>query len=311
LRWTGLFTFWSALGIASFWSIIVGYFYFNGALNDLVYNVFTHNFEYVRTLSFTERLNNLENTLATLARSQALIWIFAIVGLTAVCLRRKKTVFIFVTGWLISGVVGASASGYYFPHYFQQMLPALTVLAIFGIKVLYEANILGRVPPLGRKMICTIAVVILPCYTLYPYVFKYTPQEAVRRIYPGNRFDIMPEYARLISTITKEDDRIFIFGAEPELFFYARRVSASRYIYLFPLYGLYEDALEKQQETVREIIASRPAVAIHSPNTLFYVPGSEQYFTRWTESFLTRNYVAQAFITPDGQNDFVLFMIKR
>jgi hypothetical protein len=311
LRWMGSFVFWSALGIASFWGLIVGYFYINGALNDLVYNVFTHNLDYVRSLSFADRLNNLGNTLSTLARSQAFLWIFAIIGSIAASLSNRKTVFIFVTGWLISGVVGASASGYYFPHYFQQMLPALAVFAIFGVKVLYEADFWGEMPSLVKKAICTMVVAILPCYSAYPFIFNYTPNEAVRKIYPGNRFDKMPEYARLISAITKEDDRVYIFGAEPELLFYARRVSATRYIFLFPLYGLYGDALGKQQETVQEIIASRPAVAVYTPNTLFFVPGTEQYLTHWTESFLALNYVAQAFITPDGQDDFVLYMIKQ
>jgi len=311
LRRMSTFIFWSALGIASFWGLIAGYFYINGALSDLVYNVFTHNFDYVRALSIAERLNNLENTLSTLAKSQAVIWIFALAGLTAACLRRNKTIFFFVTGWLVSGMVGASASGYYFPHYFQQMLPALAVLAIFGVKVMHEADFFGRVPSLGRIIICATAVAILPCYTVYPFIFNYTPQEAVRRIYPGNRFDKMLEYANLISSFTKEEDRLYIFGAEPEILFYARRVSATRYIFLFPLYGLYEDALVKQQETVREIIASRPTVVVYLPNTLFYVPGSEQYLTHWTDSFLARNYVAQAFIAPNSQDDFVLFMIKR
>ena len=310
LRWMGTFAFLSALGITSFWGLVTWYFYANNALHDLVYNVFTHNVAYVRSIPFAERLSNLVNTLSTLAQSQALVWIFSLAGFIAACRSQRNASFVFVTGWLASGAVGASVSGYYFPHYFQQILPALAVLTVFGVKVLYDAKLWGVIPSWKKKAVCAIAVAIMPCYTLYPFVFMYTPQEAVREIYSGDRFDKMPEFAKVISTITKEDDRVFIFGAEPELLFYARRLSATRYIFLFPLYGHYGDALNRQQVTAREITAARPVVVVNIPNGLFFAPGTEQYFTRWTESFLARNYDAITFTSPD-HDVFELYMIRQ
>src|SRR4029077_2037035 len=81
-------------------------------------------------------------------------------------------------------------------------------------------------------------------------------------------------------------DKVYVFGAEPEVLFYARRVSATRYIFLFPLYGPYRDAKEKQMAVVQEITTNRPAALLFLPNGLFFMPGTEQFLTQWTRAEL-------------------------
>src|SRR5207247_848475 len=118
----------------------------------------------------------------------------------------------------------------------------------------------------------------LPAIRLCPCLFTYTPAEAVRKLYPGDFFAEMPEFARRIESVTAPEAPVFIFGAEPELLFYAHRPSATRYIFLFPLYGPYGNAREKQMAAAAEIERARPSTAIDMPNAMFFVSGNDKFF---------------------------------
>ena len=110
----------------------------------------------------------------------------------------------------------------------------------------------------------------------------------------------MPELGRRIASVTPPEGRVFIFGAEPELLFYARRISATRYIFLFPLYGPYRNALEKQMAAANEILLAQPRAAFYLPNNLFFASGSEQYFTRWSLSYLRDDFYPDTWLTKDA-----------
>ena len=147
----------------------------------------------------------------------------------------------------------------------------------------------------------------MPVVVIYPFLFIYTPAEAVKKIYPDNFFADMPALGRRIAQVTGPNDRVFIFGAEAELLFYAQRVSATRYIFLFPLYGPYRNARERQMAATREISLNQPAAAVWFPNQLFFLPGSEQFFTEWTQSYLRENFRIDAYFTAnhDGTTDII------
>ena len=121
----------------------------------------------------------------------------------------------------------------------------------------------------------------------------------MRKIYPGNFFAEMPEFARRIESLTPPEKSVFIFGAEPELLFYARRPSATRYIFLFPLYGPYGSVREKQTTAAIEIEHARPSTAVYLPNALFFVSGTDQYFTQWSMSYLQENFYADTWLIAD------------
>ncbi len=78
------------------------------------------------------------------------------------------------------------------------------------------------------------------------------------------------------------------FAVMPELLFYARRASATRYIFLFPLFGPYAGAREKQVSAALEITRSRPAAEFYLPNELFDLPGRESYLAVWSFDYLHR-----------------------
>ncbi|MCH8891318.1 MAG: hypothetical protein IH827_09625, partial [Myxococcales bacterium] len=144
-------------------------------------------------------------------------------------------------------------------------------------------------------------VALIGCLALAPLVltafsfWTLSPAAAIRGIYPHNSFEDMPAIASEIESITNPDDSVFVFGTEPELLFYARRASATRYIYLFPLFGRFPDARERQQGVIDEISSARPSVMVWLPNLMFFREGVPQLLTNWFRRLSARAYRIHAF----------------
>jgi 4-amino-4-deoxy-L-arabinose transferase-like glycosyltransferase len=300
-RWRGAVSFiaWSATGLLTVLALVLLYFWRRGGLIDFVDNVFTHNLEYIGSIGASTRLEYCWGTLTTLARTQAVAWVFAAAGLAVLFRTGRAKWFLFIAGWLLTSAIGVSASGYFFPHYFQQLLPPLALAAAAGAEWFAAIPVWKIIPTWARRTALSIVLAVLPAITLWPFLFKYTPAESVRKIYPGNFFAEMPEFARRIESLTPPEKPVFIFGAEPELLFYARRPSATRYIFLFPLYGPYGSVRQKQTAAAIEIEHARPSTAVYLPNALFFVSGTGQYFTQWSMSYLQEKFYADTWLIAD------------
>jgi 4-amino-4-deoxy-L-arabinose transferase-like glycosyltransferase len=298
-RSTAIFGACSAVGAAAVWALIILYFFLRHGLPDFMENVFFHNLQYVHSLPWSVRAKFCLQTFETIARSQALVWLLSAAGLWALFRARSSRLLIFLAGGLVASALGVSASGYFFPHYFQQLLPGLAIASVLGAHALYRAGFWQTLPGRARGVASAGALLALPLTVLYPFWFSYSPETAVGKIYPGNTFGLMPQFGERIAQMTRPDDRVYIFGAEPELFFYAHRTSATRYIFLFPLYGQYPGVLEKQKATADEVIRNQPAAAVWFPNGLFFAPGTEQMFTRWSYDYLKSHFREDTYLMMD------------
>ncbi len=297
-RWRGAISFicWSAVGLLTVLGLVLLYFCRHRGLHDFVDNVFTHNLEYIGGVEASARLEYCWGTLTMLARTQSIVWVFGAAGLVGLFTSGRAKWCFFMAGWLITSVIGVSASGYFFPHYFQQLLPPLALAAAAGAERIAAIEPWKILPVWTRRAAVSLILAVLPGITLWPFLFTYTPAEAVRRIYPGDFFAEMPEFARRIENVTAPEAPVFIFGTEPELLFYAHRPSATRYIFLFPLYGRYGNAREKQMAAAAEIERARPSTAVNMPNAMFFVSGTDQFFTEWSLSYLQDNFYTETWL---------------
>ncbi len=306
LRGALAFAGWSTAGAATVWAGIVAYFALRHGLADLVYNVFTHNLEYIQVMPWSQRIARLGRTLSSLSRSESAIWVFAATGFVALGKTGKWKELVFLGGWTAASIIGASASGYFFAHYFQQVVPPLAVAAALGGEAIFNFRPWGVVPAWGRAVALGLLLAVLPAVAMVPFLFLYSPAEAVRKLYPGDAFAEMPVLAARLAAATGAEDRVFVFGAEPEVLFYAKRVSATRYIFLFPLYGPYADARERQNATAEEVSAAHPAAAIVMPNRLFNSPGAEQFFSAWSQSYVQEHFTLDTCLTVDRRDVYHL-----
>jgi hypothetical protein len=118
-------------------------------------------------------------------------------------------------------------------------------------------------------------------------------------IYPESPFEVMPEIAAEFAALTAPDDTVFVYGSEAEIFFHAQRRSASRYIFLFPLFGPYSDALDRQRSVIEEVRRARPAVIVAIPNSLFFGPQTRQDLPEWLDTYVAQNYRTHALVVAE------------
>ena len=178
---------------------------------EFVDNVVTHNLKYIGGVGASARLEYCWGTLTILARTQSVVWVFAAAGLAGLVTSGRAKWCFFVAGWLITSVIGVSASGYFFPHYFEQLLPPLTLAAAAGAERIAAIESWEIFPVWSRRAAVILILGALPAITLWPFLFTYTPAEAVRKIYPGDFFAEMPEFARRIESVTAPEAPVFIF----------------------------------------------------------------------------------------------------
>jgi hypothetical protein len=141
-----------------------------------------------------------------------------------------------------------------------------------------------------RYGILCVVLFLPPMLTVSSFFWLGNSADVIRTIYPEQFFSEMPLVGKRIAEVTQPTDRVFIFGAEPEVLFYARRASASRYIFVYPLFGPYADAHEKQVEAAKEISQAAPAAAVFMQSGQIILPGSDLFFAKWSAEYINNHF---------------------
>jgi hypothetical protein len=79
----------------------------------------------------------------------------------------------------------------------------------------------------------------------------------------GNPFPESLPAAQYIKQNTREDDRIFVYGSEPQLYFYSNRKSATGYIYMYDLAYRHPYLGWMQSDMIREVELNRPRMIVY------------------------------------------------
>jgi hypothetical protein len=129
------------------------------------------------------------------------------------------------------------------------------------------------------------------------------------RIYANNPFSESLLVADFLRKNSEPSDRIFIFGSEPQLLFYAQRRSASRYMFVYPLMFAFEGTSERQQQALDEIRGSQPKfiVGVFLANSLLEQPDTPRILRHGLRDLVESSYrlVAATPFRPDGSVVFV------
>jgi hypothetical protein len=178
--------------------------------------------------------------------------------------------------------------GFYFrQHYFITLLPAISILA--GIFVTYldaRRSALFKSPLLRFAGASLFMLAILNGIAHQKeYFIQKDPVGFYREFYGLNPFFESVEISKFIESNSDKADRIAVFGSEPQIYFYSRRLSASGYIYLYGLMEKHDYALSMQKEMIREIEASHPKfIVVVSAST------SSKFIIGWRDNYIQGNY---------------------
>lgn len=224
------------------------------------------------------------------------LWILAGAGLlTAWSDTERRREAVFLTAFLAFSVLGVFPGFYFREHYFILVLPAVAILA--GAVVAWSARFLAskRVPaPLcyGLAGFLFLAPASQSLLRQKELLLERTPEQACRETYGANPFPEAIEISKYIASHSKPEDRVAVLGSEPEIYFYARRRSATGHIYMYGLMEQQPYARRMQQEMIREIEASRPEyiVFVNIPTSWLARQESEMLLLDWYSRYQKEHY---------------------
>lgn len=199
------------------------------------------------------------------------LWIAIAIGIVLLLVKKQ----FFVPALIVFSFAGTSAGLYFRHHYFLLLFPACALAAGGGVAM--GMNLLRGRARLAVPIAFGI-VLLLSIASEWNIVARYSPERVTRILHGDSPFIEAPKIADYLRDHTKPDDRIAIFGSEPEILFLANRKSATGYIYMYPLMEHQAYASTMQREMIAEVERARPAylVSVTSPLSWLARPDSDR-----------------------------------
>lgn len=250
--------------------------------------------EYASGAPLADGMMNLLGFLFTL-KPELPLWLLAIAGFALLCARRKEQIDrVFLFGFLLFSFLSVCPGFYFREHYFVMLLPAVAIL--IGFSSVSACRLLISRP--SRKYLRYTPLLLLTAaisYGLYQereYLFTLTPLEVSSATFGSNPFPETLQIARYIKEHTFGNDRIAVFGSEPEIYFYADRLSATGHIYMYGLMEIQPHAEQMQMEMIREIEAARPkyVVVVNVQASWLIRRSSPRLLMNWERKYVKEQY---------------------
>ncbi len=267
-------------------SAIIAAFSLKGALHDfLEWNIMIPLF-YAKGNTMSG--NSVSSMLGYLAPELLILTLAAVPTAVWLVIRRRNIKDIFISMLLPACVLGVAMPGLYFPHYFIQLFPVLSVLGGVGL-----AEVIQRKGP--TPYVAGIVFAVLFSYYVikeYAFFFVYSPEQVSIEKY-GPTFVESAGIANYLKANTSPEDSIFQWGFEPELYFLSGRRPPVPYISSTVFGGLAEPQ-PVVQTMIQTLQNKKPKFIIYQIKWAQY-PGEQEI----TE-FIRTQY------TPVGRSGYFL-----
>lgn len=221
----------------------------------------------------------------------------ALLGLGALWLTHHyRRAALFACGFLLSSVVAVVPGFHFRPHYYVLLMPALALLT--GAAVHRAAEFIRGGSPVPtapnekqypltdstpdrpvnphlnvfRRCAAALPLLLFAGFAVKAvareseFFFRLTPIEACRRLYESQPFPEALVLAQYLREHSPQTERIAVLGSEPEIFFYSRRLSATGFIYCYPIAERQPFAQSMRQQMSQEIEAARPQFVVQVRN---------------------------------------------
>jgi 4-amino-4-deoxy-L-arabinose transferase-like glycosyltransferase len=250
-------------GLAAGLLPVLAYFKAAGAWDDFLDCTIGYNLGYAQAQPLSKYPDEFWRRFATILQTGWPVYVLAAIGLgrpwgwgpvETPRLTRARRLMIW---WLGCSFVGVSTGGYFREHYFMQIIPAVSVLAGLGLTTLLD--LVHRT--WLRPALAGAACVLVPAYAVLaapPYYLQGSPDEKCRATYELNPFPECVVVAQYVAEHSDPSAQVFVYGAEPQIYYYADRRCASRYIFTYPLLMPSPTARDRQQTVLAELRAHPP-----------------------------------------------------
>jgi hypothetical protein len=278
----------------------------NGTFDSFWFYTVDYAREYVSEITATNALETFMTSFRPMWSEFMLIWIPAFGALVAIWFfalewkRKVLAALFFIFSFL------TLTPGFYFrPHYFVMWLPSVALMASIGLfdlaarlKQVAGKRLPGLIP---YSIVATVLLVAM--WRGKDYYFNHSPVKICKDAYGSNPFTESELLGRFLRSNTSPQDRILILGSEPQILFYAGRLSATPYIYTYGLVEKQKYNRMMQQEFIRYAEAAQPryALFINIANSWLIHPEAPEDIRKWTDSSIIRKYKVTGLVEVNAE----------
>jgi hypothetical protein len=210
-------------------------------------------------------------------------------GLLALFWRKARAERLFFFAALFICSFFATAAGLYFRgHYFILMLPVLCLL--IGDFFVWLVDALGRTRwPWLRGATATLffAACAGMIWQHRAVWFELPLAQTCKAMYLAEGFVECQEIGNYIRSHSSPEDRVAVFGSEPEIYFYAQRHSVSGYIYMYDLVRDQPYAPAMQREFMNDVETLKPRFLVLTQVGTSWMPWppATEPFMNWIKQY--------------------------
>jgi hypothetical protein len=285
-----------SLGAAAPFGLTCAILYAAGVFNQFWFWTFSYAQAYGTLTSFGTGMQLFSDSFGSIAGANPFIWLVVALGLAATIIHPSgRDSAGFTIGLLFFSFLAVCPGWYFRTHYFVLMLPAVALLAGAAVETA-SRFFRERAPALDRVPVLIIIVIFaFSVYRGSEYFFVLTPVDACRTSYGVSSFPASLEIGKYIDNHAKPDATILVLGSEPQIYFYAKRHSATSFIYVYSLMENQPYALTMQQDMIAEAERAHPEyiVLVLDPLSWTRTVQSETTMLRWADKYLAAEYVLE------------------
>ncbi len=266
-----------------------------GVFEKFWFWTFSYAQQYGAITTFSQGLEKFWGSASSIIRPAALIWLIAATGPIALLWSPKvRTHRVLVLGLLIFSFAAVCPGFHFREHYFVVLLPAVSLLCGAAVSLSTTALRDFLRNPSWAVIPSLLFVFALELAIVHDgaFFFRTEPVVACRTIYGQNPFPEALKIADFIAHNSVEGDQIAVIGSEPEIYFYSHRLSATGYIYIYPLMEPQPFASGMQREMASEIEKANPrfVIIVDIPQSWQRLPDSDMTILFWSGAYARSRY---------------------
>ena len=250
------------------WALVFIYFALVGRFPDFWQSVFVFNSNYSGSI-FTNVWTFIANPVLVFHEAYKDIWFLVLSALAWIVFSRKeygeprlaRGFFILI---FIGVLVELASPGRYFRHYYQLMIPVISILGalfFFDLRSRFSVKENSK----GKAVFVVLIILTFINLTYYQASYLYKSPDEISMIKHGSGAIDIREMAKYVEAHTAPCEKIYVWGGEAGIYFYAKRRAASGIFFIFPIYFDSEEGrAAKLKRIYTDITNDPPALFIRS-----------------------------------------------
>lgn len=254
--------------------LVLSPFIFNGGLNAVFEQTIVFNSMYASHWGLG--LDKLFINLKVMAKS---FWIIYLIIIAYFMIRPKN--WLFYSGCLLLSLLAVFQTS--IRHYYILLMPFIAVMVGY---------VVSQIPKRSYKIYLLIFSILTILWPMKAQ-FALSPHNLSLWIYGiANPFSESMDVAGELKKITLPEDRVFVAGSEPQIYFYAKRKSMSRFVITYPLIINTPVRLSYQQEIIEEFKKELPKAIVYttSEESGLWNKESPRLFKDYIDDIIDKDY---------------------